>query len=354
MAQVVRNAVASKKIPSFVAPAAASVVVVVLLSASIVRAQDYRDLQALWTATLARNPQSVAAHNALGVIALEKTNNTPAAFNHFRAALNIDEMNVDTHLNLARLYEETRQNDLALGEYYQALRLDSRRVEAHFGVALVLSRQGDSRAAIQKYREVLSIKPDHKLAYLNLGQLHEERNELDDAVKCYREAIRIDPRLVQARLGLALLLYRLGYINDAADEMKIIIERIDPTNSLAWLNLGAMTGALAGNKELTDPAQKKQLYAQAAEYLRGATFYNPRSAEAFMQRGIVLMKHSQLQPREQALPLISEAIASFRRAGELSSDNPQAIQFAQDAELERQRRQASPDPLSAATKSSPP
>lgn len=331
------------KMPAFVRPVTAAIVIVLFLSASIVRARDYQDLETLWNATLVRNPRLVPAHNALGLLAMEKDNNTAAAFGHFKTALDIDEENVDTHLNLARLYDATDQTDLAVGEYYQVLHRQPDHLDAHFGLARILARQGDSRGAIQKYRDVLAIQPGHKTTYLNLGQLHEERNEFADAIRCYREAISIDPRFVSARLNLALLLYRLGQINEALDEMRTIRE-IDPGNFNAWFNLGTMTGTFADRPELTDPAQKRQLYSQAAEYYRIATTLDPKSADAFCFRGIVLMKHSRLQPRQQALLLISEAIASFRRASELKSDYPQAVQYARDAELERERRRTAPDP----------
>ncbi|MBC8106778.1 MAG: tetratricopeptide repeat protein [Anaerolineae bacterium] len=351
MAQRLRDLVTRQRIPIFVGPSAAAIVIVLFLSASMVRARDYQDLESLWTATLVRNPRLVPAHNALGLIAMEKHNNTAAAFSHFKTALDIDEENVDTHMNLARLYDATNQTDLAVGEFYQVLHRSPDQLDAHFGLARILARQGDSRGAIDRYNQALAIQPGHKTTYLNLGQLHEERNELAEAIRCYREAIKLDPRFVNARLNLALLLYRLDQINEALDEMRTITS-IDPNNFSAWFNLGTMTSTFADR--LTDPEQKRTLYSKAADYYGGATILDPKSAEAICSRGVVLMKHSQLQPREPALLLISEAIASFRRASDLKSDYPQAIQYAQDAEIEREKRQASPDRPAQSIKSSQP
>jgi tetratricopeptide (TPR) repeat protein len=87
-----------------------------------------------------------------------------------------------------------------------------------------------------------------------------------------------------------------------------------------------------------NPEQRRSLYVQSAEYFAVAIQLNRQSGEAFFQRGIVLMKLSQLQPRQPALNSISEAVAAFRRAAELNPQLEQAKQFAESAELERTRR----------------
>ncbi|CAN5631981.1 tetratricopeptide repeat protein [soil metagenome] len=338
IARRARAAIAKRPLPAFAMPAAAALVIALLLVTSFVRAREYQDRKSLWTATLARNPRLVAAHNALGLIAMEKDNNTAAAFRHFKSALELDDENVETHLYLAGLYASTAQTDLAAGEYFQVLHRDPNRADAHFGLALIYDRQGSSRAAIEEYRRVLEISPDHARAYLNLGQLHERRDEIDDAMACYRKAIALDPRLVLPRLNLALAMFRMGQIEAALDEMKIIVEKIDPRNFVAFMNLGAMTTTFADHLE--DPAQKRTLYVQAAKYFGNASFVNRESAEAVCQRGVVLMKQSQLESRDRALLLISEAITCFNRAAELKPDFAQAIQFAQSAQIEREKRQA--------------
>jgi tetratricopeptide (TPR) repeat protein len=275
------------------------------------------------------------------VIALDRDNNASEAFRHFTAALKLNDNDIAAHLNLARLYASTDQTDLAVGEYNQVLRQQPDHPDAHFGLALIYEHQGDSRAAMREYHLVLAINPDHKLTYLNLGRLHEARNEIDEAITSYRRAITIDPQFVPARLNLALLHYRLGRIEEALDEMRTVT-RIDPRNFPAFMNLGAMAATFAD--QLQEPLQRKQLYTKAAEYLAIAGFLDRTSAEAVCLRGVVLMKHSQLEPKRRALLLISDAIASFRRASDLNPDDASAKEYARSAELERQKRSNQPDP----------
>jgi tetratricopeptide (TPR) repeat protein len=228
-----------------------------------------------------------------------------------------------------------------LGEFHQVLRREPDNADAHFGVARILAGQNDSRGAMREYETVLTLRPDDVRAHLNLGQLHEERSEYEAAMRSYAEAVRIDPRNVLARQNYGLLLFRAGAIEQAMDQMRTILEKLDPNFCPGWLNAAAMT-ARQGDL-LGEPHKKIEHYLQAAEYLRVATIVNKESADAYRQRGIVLMKLSLLQPRQPALGSISEAIAAFRRAVELKPDDAEAAHFAQAAEVERQRRQDSRD-----------
>lgn len=336
LAQLIRRA--NWNLPPLVAPAAGAVLVIALISISVVRAGEYQSPGALWTAALARAPRLAAAHNALGILAIEAGDRAGAS-RHFVQALEQDEGNITAHLKIAQLYRDAGQRDLALGEYQQVLLRDPDNAEAHFGLALILAAQNDSRGAIREYEKVLSVRPDDSRAYTNLGQLHEERNEFEEAIRCYREAVRVDPRNVQARMALGLLLYRGGAVQEAMDQMRLVCERLDPKNDIAWMNAGVF--AAAAGMQTTNPAEKAGLYSMAAEYLEGAVKLNRQFGQAYLERGKVLMKLSLLQPKQPALASISEAIASFRRAAELKPDDAQPAQLAQSAELERRRRQDS-------------
>lgn len=72
--------------------------------------------------------------------------------------------------------------------YRRALELDDCNVDAHVNLGRLMQSQGRRDEAREHYEQALVGAPDHQLARYNLGTVYDEQDDLESAVECYRRA----------------------------------------------------------------------------------------------------------------------------------------------------------------------
>jgi tetratricopeptide (TPR) repeat protein len=266
----------------------------------------YRDVQTLYLATLARNPDCWMAHANLGVA----WSMTPG-----------------------------RTQD-AVAEFNEALRLNPDDAEAHNDLGAVLSlmpgRQGD---AIAQYEAALRLKPNFAGAHNNLGHaLAQVPGRLDEAVAHYEEAIRLEPGNAEAHNNLASAwLQAPGRLEDAYAQCEEAL-RLDPGYALAHYNLGVALSRMPGRIEdavaqYQEALQLKSDYAEAHTNLANAWLYLPgRLDDAIAQYREALRLRPDLAEAHYNLGLalsrsparLDEAIAQYGEAIRLRPDYAEA------------------------------
>src|SRR5262249_50699645 len=112
----------------------AGALVVTLAALTWRRCGAFRDEEALWRDTLAKNPDAFMAHNNLAIL-LAGAGNLPEAAEHFRRSLELKP------------------------DYASALNL-----------GIVLEREGEREQALELYRESLRLKPDEVGTHLLIGR----------------------------------------------------------------------------------------------------------------------------------------------------------------------------------------
>lgn len=145
----------------------AAVVVLLLAVRSSTQTKVWRDTRALFTHTLAVNPDSVIAHNNLGYLAA-RDGDTERAEEHYRAVL----------------------------------RAKPRDGGANFNLANALLARGDLEAAITHYRVAAESRPPNALIFNNLGVALARAKKFDEAERAFVEALKVNPNLAMARSGL--------------------------------------------------------------------------------------------------------------------------------------------------------
>jgi tetratricopeptide (TPR) repeat protein len=199
------------------------------------------------------------------------------------------------YTTLARIDAMAGHTDLGMQEAQKALRLDPRSAEAYGAQAEVFDAQGrgdDAAAAVQK---AIDLQPDYWRWPLLLGNYDYAAGKLQDAAAEYRkaEAIAPDSPIVQLNLGLVALQLQnyaeaqthleksvqmepsfkaystlsevfgaQGKYQDAI-EMSRKARDLNPTNYVAWGNLGA-----AYINVPSDHAQAVEAYRKAIELAR--------------------------------------------------------------------------------------
>ena len=135
----------------------------------------------------------------------------------------------------------------------------------------------------------IRLKPDAQ-AYALLGEIEESNSKLDDAMDAYRKAIKLDSGLVDARVRLARAQVQRGQWQDAATQLRDIVQH-DPTNVMAMELLGDAM------RDIGKPREALLWYKKALDV-------TPDSAT-------LMMKFARLQLQD--LAAVQPAVKSFRQ-----------------------------------------
>ena len=302
----------------------------------------FRDNQALYRATIARNPGCWMAHNNLGNLLAEIPGRLKDAISEYEEALRLKQDYAEAHHNLglalsrmpgrlndaAAQYEEAlrarpdyakahdslgnalaqmpgRLSD-ALAQYREAVRLDPDSAAAHnnLGSALIRTPDGGNNA-VSQYEEALRIKPDFADAHNNLGAaLAVIPGRLDDAVAHYEEALRLKPDLAEAHYNLAIALAKMpGRLGDAVAQYEGALH-LRPDFAQAHARLGALLCQMGRIREGT-------------EHLATAIRLQPGFAEAHFALGAALLQAGRKD----------DAAAEYERVLKLRPGDPSALRM---------------------------
>ena len=133
------------------------------------------------------------------------------------------------HYTLGRLLQRSGNPDAAARHLERALELDPalETAAARLRRAEELRRRGDPAGAEGELRRALELelgREDRALVWHRLGELARRRDAAEEAVEHYRRALETDPGLLEARLGLATALGRLGRYGEAVQEYRATLE----------------------------------------------------------------------------------------------------------------------------------
>ncbi len=146
----------------------------------------------------------------------------------------------------------------------------------------------------------IRLKPDAQ-AYALLGEIEEANSKLDDAMDAYRKAIKLDSGFIEARVRLARAQVQRGQWQDAATQLRDIVQH-DPTNVQAMELLGDAM------RDIGKPREALLWYKKALDV-------TPDSA-------MLMMKFARLQLQD--LAAVQPAVKSFRQILQVHPDLAEA------------------------------
>jgi tetratricopeptide (TPR) repeat protein len=165
----------------------------------------YRDQEALWRDTIAKNPAAWMAHNNLGLLLFAR-GDAEEAMAHYRAALAVKPDDAFAANNLGRTLAAGGRMDEAIAQFRRALGAEPRNAEAHNNLGNALAAQSHFEEAAREYRSALEIRPRYADAHNNLANVLAMLGRRDEAVAHYRAALAVDPDYRDARDNLAAIL----------------------------------------------------------------------------------------------------------------------------------------------------
>jgi tetratricopeptide (TPR) repeat protein len=198
----------------------------------------YADVETLWRATLARNPNCWMAHHNLGY-ALAQKGQWDEAIEQYQKDLAIRPQHAMAHDNLGIALAQKGRTDEAIAHFQKALEIQPDYAEAHDNLGNVLLKKDRVDEAITQYQMALQIKPDNAKAHNNLGNALLKKGRVDEAITRYQTALQIQPDYAEAHANLGNALCQKGRMNEAITHYQKALQ-IKPDspqvlNNLAWL-----------------------------------------------------------------------------------------------------------------------
>jgi tetratricopeptide (TPR) repeat protein len=197
---------------------------------------EYRNLFALYTATLQKNPGCWMAHYNLGIV-LSEQGEADQAIEHYRQAVALRPDYAEAHYNLGRLLIEHGQLTDAIVHYEKAAAINPDDAEAQNNLGVTLFGIGRTDDAIVHYQKALEIRTHYGEASCNLANALIAKDDLDGAIAQYKACLAAMPDQEEAQYNLASALLRRGRIDEAIVEYQRGLQ-LHPESADAHANLG--------------------------------------------------------------------------------------------------------------------
>jgi len=283
----------------------------------------YKNLETLWTETLARNPQCWMAHNNLGLVRYDQARITDAVAQLAKAvALKPDDP--DYRMNLGCLLDAQGRSAEARVQFTEAIRIEPTLADAHNMLGTTLFKEGRTAEALVHFEEAVRLRPAYPEARNNVAFLLCGQGKFREAEAHAALAVRLKPDYAEVHNTLGIALGQQGKHAPALAQFAEAI-RLKPDHAGAHYNLGT---------ELASAGQ----FAGALPYLAQAVRLEPRNPLYRLERGNAL---AALGRTDEALAHFAEALrldpnyaAAYYQMGRISwqrRDAPQAVRYLREA-----------------------
>jgi Flp pilus assembly protein TadD len=205
-------------------------------------AAKYHDIETLWHATIAANPDAWLPYNNLGSVLLLR-DQARESIPYFEKAVAIDPRQTESLNNLGSAYHAIGDNERAVRQYLAALELAPNNIK-------VLSNLGSSYIEAGRYEEAMpfmlmaaELAPGSSRVHYNLGVALLGLGRWGEAEARFRRTIAMEPDNGMAHNNRGAALVRLGKLDEALAEFKEAV-RLDSSNAQARGNVTAVENAL--------------------------------------------------------------------------------------------------------------
>ncbi len=196
-----------------------SLLVIMILRANSLSAQDYKVLQDAFVASYS----------------YENNSNFPKAIEALKKVY--DPQSYEINIRLGWLNYKAGNHNESIGYYTKAIQLKPYSIEARLGFALPASAMGNWNQVLNKYIEILKIDENNYTANYHIGLIYYNRKEYATAYKNFEKLANMYPFDYDATHMYAWTNFRLGKLREA----KILFNKtllIKPGDASALEGLG--------------------------------------------------------------------------------------------------------------------
>ncbi len=167
------------------------------------RNKDWRNDLVLWTSVLARQPNSVKAHNNLAFY-YRNEENYRLAQEHLQKALEINPEYSLAYVNLGEVYMDQEQFEQAIEYFKKAISLRPNYAASYHNLGFSYHNLGQVKEAEENYQKAIEIYPQYYQSNKNLAVLYLAQERYDEAMVRFKRALELQKNDYESYFGLGL------------------------------------------------------------------------------------------------------------------------------------------------------
>jgi len=232
-------------------PVAAAVSILALSSVTWHQTLKYRDIEALYQDTLARNPDSYMTHYNYGLVLLKVPGKLQDALGHFEDTVRLKTDDAGMYDRVGAIFlSMNRRLPEAIADFQAAIKLKPDDVQAHYYLGSALLKiPGRHAEAIPELEEAVRLSPDFAEAQCNLGSaLSEIPERTQEAIAHFQAALDLKPDFVDAHYCMGNVLAKMPErLPEAAAQFEAAL-RLQPDFADAHYCLGIVLSEIPGRE----------------------------------------------------------------------------------------------------------
>lgn len=151
---------------------------------------------------LARSPEHVQAHMGLGWLT-RKRGNHEAALAHFKAAAELNPIDLQAQITLAKILGLMRRFEEAEAIYQRVLMQAPNHAQVRAALGALARTKRDWAGALEQFLAAVESDPNNVQFHIDLGRTFCDLSRWDDAERTYRSILKDSPGNIEAMIGLA-------------------------------------------------------------------------------------------------------------------------------------------------------
>jgi tetratricopeptide (TPR) repeat protein len=178
----------------------------ILLASAYHELKDDNSAISALEAGLQRNPKDLKLLKPLASLQF-RGNRYANAIPVFQQILEIDQTDVESHMNLAMAFlKQSADFDRAILHYTEALRMEPKNFAAHYNLGLIYLRQKKMTEAALELDTANQIQPGNAELIERLGDIYSLERQYEKAVASYKAALETttDKTILYGKLGVGL------------------------------------------------------------------------------------------------------------------------------------------------------
>jgi Flp pilus assembly protein TadD len=216
------------------------------------RVVDWRDDVALYTKTLAADPDDFRIHGALGS-ALWIRGESAGAEHEWQEELRLEPNSISAMSSLGMLYAQQKRFDQAFPFLENAVRLDPSDAHNHLNLGAADAETGKLDLAEEQFATAVRLAPMDFGGHNVLGKLYFDSHRLTEAEQQFRQSLQCEPNLA-AYDHLGYIYMQWGDTGRAEKAFQAALE-MKSTDSHAHFNLGLIYAATGRTTQAVEELQ---------------------------------------------------------------------------------------------------
>jgi protein O-mannosyl-transferase len=198
------------------------VFILLISTLTLSRSLDFRSEISLWEDTSQKSPRKALVHNNLAT-AYMGADQLQQAKTALIAALAINPLQIDSHVNLGHIAGREKNWEQAIEKFDLGINLGTKKADTFYYAGFARNNLGRYKEAIPYFEKAISLKPFKSDYYFDLGNSYKHLQLFDDALHQFRKTLEIDPSHYKAHNNMGTIFWALGIMDRAKDAFEKVL-----------------------------------------------------------------------------------------------------------------------------------